>query len=471
MPAWLLCVFCFLFFPSKLPALEDCFASFANLSGEDVEVLALSTYRNLFETLGAGRVSPETFQKMIEAENPFELPEQAGTDLQVLARRLKDFERLLENSRGDATVIREQIRAELKKMETAAVRAADRHDSALGILGTADQTFAFPPNSGRPTFNRDGTWGATNQGNSLHLFDMASKKSSVESIPGDIPTESVRFSPDGSAMFFSSANDAYVHFVPFADGKLDWANKKGFMQSGINGTIQWAQATGSPNQILFSCDRTAVAHLLDTRENVAKPVNLDAFVQGLPRPRLRASRGKIRNKVRRFGAVPNSATLYLITDLYAFHLLKVDREGGLHPEGPSRGLPIDSDSVAVSANQQFIVTTTSNKSAVRVHTVQGSDSLPLGSAVGIPWSKREGEIKLIPHPLLNEMFVISRLGDETLVESFDLATRKSVLAFPIRVPYTDKSLPELSADGGKLFLRQDDGTISIVNLAHRRNGA
>ncbi len=85
----------------------------------------------------------------------------------------------------------------------------------------------------------------------------------------------------------------------------------------------------------------------------------------------------------------------------------------------------------------------------------------------VPWKSRTLE-RILIHPFKNEVFVVSRHGNRFLVEGFDLATHKSILAFESNAVPSGNRPPTLSADGSRLFVRQNDGAVKVFNVTMRR---
>ncbi len=203
-----------------------CLPSFANVAEGDREVLALMTYRQLVETLGQGRVSPETFRKMAESGKLFDLPEQEGVDLLNLAKRLKEFEQMLASGNVDLEVTNELIRAELNRMALATVRADLRLKDSIAATASIDVSIPFTKGSIAPAYSPDGNWPIALSPNEVEIYDFKSKTLRKEPRQQD-PSGSVQFMPDGKTVLFSIGYSAMLsrnshrtaHFlVPFENG-------------------------------------------------------------------------------------------------------------------------------------------------------------------------------------------------------------------------------------------------------------
>ncbi len=126
------------------PAWADvpCWSNFATLSeSSNPEALTANSHWQLIETLGRGKVSLPTLEKLIAAENPFEIPEQDGYDLSNLRTKMKRLEGMV-REKGWYTpeavlAIRAQLNGQLdvlrgvKAKREVSLEETQRHDIAV----------------------------------------------------------------------------------------------------------------------------------------------------------------------------------------------------------------------------------------------------------------------------------------------------------------------------------------------------
>ena len=110
-----------------------CLAALALTSPSDgppPEALIQKIYFELLDTLGA-RLSVETVKQLAESKTPFTIPEQVGTELAGLQKRMTEFERMLSDHGWKTLPVEHQILAELARRVAAVPAIAQKREAAV----------------------------------------------------------------------------------------------------------------------------------------------------------------------------------------------------------------------------------------------------------------------------------------------------------------------------------------------------
>ncbi len=225
-----------LFCISALATAPNCLVQFAMTSPDDPDGVALSlaTYENLFDTLG-GQANAETLRKMA-ANNPFEVPDQNGTDLGTIKKHLKEFEALITRRGWNTPGVREKLVASLDSRARntgQGKQAVDRAGKDLWSDFDVPTEFWIPAHAVSP----DGNWLAildlpeenfSRTGALFHLTNLNTRQTKTYSYPAE-PAEKmngrIAFTPDGNSVVLFT-EDKRARQVPLVDHVPDWTHLK-----------------------------------------------------------------------------------------------------------------------------------------------------------------------------------------------------------------------------------------------------
>ncbi len=197
-----------------------CFASFANVAAIDGTPTELiqKTYVDLLDQLG-GSLTPETFRRLAESENPFAIPDQPGTDVGTLRRKLADFEGMLE-SRGWRTA---EILSGVREIAArrAEAQGVVRQATEETVTGTWNNRMLSVPDTSRLLISPDGKHiltmrEATPDEVTIQVTDLLTGEVSSEFLVGRV--DGIRLSSDGKSLLLNVARE-YVR-IPIENGKL-----------------------------------------------------------------------------------------------------------------------------------------------------------------------------------------------------------------------------------------------------------
>ncbi len=219
--------FLFLLLSSAASARPTCLATFATLppfsmpaEGERLELIS-QTYRDLFDQLGES-ASAETVEAIVNSAKPFEIPPQHGNDLLSLQRRLKEFEVLIAQKGWNDPDTKIHLLSDLRQRALSLRKARTTRQEAIR-KGRLEQEVIRLENASRFTPSPDGQYLLTQSADTtqqIYHFDTERTETS-ESPPGyDSPV----FTADGKAVLFHHG-PGKIAYVPFREGKLDWASK------------------------------------------------------------------------------------------------------------------------------------------------------------------------------------------------------------------------------------------------------
>ncbi len=201
-----------------------CLIGFATMGGADPGELVSNTYRELLTTLGGRKMSRATIEKMVEAKDPFVIPEDKAVDLSSLPARLGDFKKLVEAKGWNTPETREKLVGVLStfvvETETASVKQKEatqpRVYPSFRLLN-GFQKILIPPDGGPLVI----LGGKSKEVGPVINFDP--KTGTQTSYPGNFEYRpwGQQFSPDGKEVFIGRTGWT-IQRVPWRDGKLQW---------------------------------------------------------------------------------------------------------------------------------------------------------------------------------------------------------------------------------------------------------
>lgn len=305
-----------------------CLIGFANTAPGDPESEALirTTYLDLFEKLGAG-VTPETLRQMRSGQNPFEVPEQAETDLHSLRRRLKEFQAMIREKEWDTPAAKERLLTELEKLAVRRSQLEAAKEEALRT--TVVEEPIVIPKAGTPILSPDGrylaTWrfDRTSPDKTLLVYDRQTNQLREYTRPtDDVHLGSAFFSPRNDSIWFAMKNGDLKR-VPFLNGVPDWKNERTVGDETGNLTMSFYKAAANGHDFYVSLG--SEAYRVNPQTGTRVKLNFKDYLKD-----------EKKNELRRFQVVPGGNRLSVMTvdrenQQTKLELVEVDTQGNLTP--------------------------------------------------------------------------------------------------------------------------------------------
>jgi len=297
-------------------AVEFCFLPFVGLTdAEAPEELILRTYTDLLSELGALKQAEGFAQRWFDSKDPFKVPEPENVTLDVLQRKLKQFEEMLKGKGWVTEPVREILLEKLKQDSVAKQEAVEKlrpkvADNANSfIFEVADATEVPPevhpsqkwilvPRHTNPRENHPkDTEGAVYDIDKRQLIPYRTRIADFRA---------AKFVQDGKAVLFGDEFNV-AQLVPFANGNLDFTK-----------AVKIGEPTGSKMQV------NQIQRFLPS------PVENVWYGHGIGRMGIRIFKFDLNTKVRTeldiekylglqgksvtdWGVVPHSDRLYFLT--------------------------------------------------------------------------------------------------------------------------------------------------------------
>jgi len=441
----------------------DCRFSFAMLAEDgDPVVLSTSVYERLLEAVGS-KASPETLQKMVDAGDPFTVPDQAGTDLLAFQRRMKELKDILEKKGWNTPVVRTAMvtrLATLRGLRIEAKRKVDRilrpwEDFTWELNGTPKPGVAVTPKGEFAVVTTASMGQATPESENPELKVMALDSRETHRYPirglGAVRGEiALNAAGDRLHLFTPSS----VVAVPFHDGVPQWERKNVFQTDA--GPFQMPASAENPRYV-FSTDKSAIRRF-DLETGKIHEVKFPEELFGS------------RAEVERVGSVGNTDSVYVLAQTKRGNLGRIftfdfDANGKAQPHR----VAAQWDGVMECKNLVW-------DADGQLYTNQGGPFYKWSSAD----PKKYEKIGDVDQPFVSsEQLVTSPIspmhpgGAITLLRSdqtekrwayyFEFANRK-----PHVIPIgPDPTGAKFEAGGDILAIRHGSGAVSFINIAKR----
>ncbi len=288
-----------LFSQAALAFTPNCLVTFGNLTAmrpEELTDFAVKTYRQLWETPHAARLSSELLRRTIETGDPFRVPEVEGEDSFALRGQLEQFQRMIEVTKIDTPALRGRFMTELTERldaqrQAETKRAGQAHRIALDITlpdsemtdlhpipGTGDFLLLHAEGTGTPTRYR--TRLINGQTGTITEWEPAPK----------LPL-SLLFSSDGKFLysFHGEDKDGYhIAQVPLTPHGPSWSKSKEFALPpstfGLDTRIQIVSTGGKDTLLLGVDEETSPSHRLDPQTGTITPLKTIPCLRWRPLP-------------------------------------------------------------------------------------------------------------------------------------------------------------------------------------------
>ncbi len=183
-----------------------CLVNFGTLSAdtpEELELLAESTYRQLWETPYAAKLPQALIQRVIEGGDPFHVPELEGADVFSLGKQLGQFRQMLEAKRANTETLRGKLIAQLTQRITGQNQAEQKIGDVAPLIAP---DITFPKSDRKKLFPIPGT------------TDFVMQQFGPHGIPNRYRTEHVD-GRTGKVTEWEAAPHFPIRFFPSSDGK------------------------------------------------------------------------------------------------------------------------------------------------------------------------------------------------------------------------------------------------------------
>jgi len=453
MNLWVVLFAAILAVPARAEPTASCFSSFANVAPTDgvPRDLIQETYVELMDQLG-GALTPETVRRLAESDNPFALPEQPGTDLGTLRRKLADFEAMLA-SRGWRT---EEIVSELRGI--AARRAADQG----GVRQATEETMTrvwnnrtlSVPDATRFLLSPDGQYLLTMQEVSpnalaFQVTDLVSGQVSREFSAG--AADSVRFSSDGKSLLLNVARE--YQRIPLEKGTPRFDRTEVVGTSARKGDHLGSAVVVADSAVVYGRSGQRDIRRFDLNRKKSALLKLNGTPIDMSR-------------IFDWGQVDGTNDLYIHQDdgvtstlvRYAF-----DARGRGKVVGEPWSVPYRVGSVLQWGREgRYLIRR--QQESVSLYPAPGAPEISLGPFPSSPNSFSPVIKAVLPHPQRDEIGVLYRQPSKGTTELswYDVTTGKQLRTGSF--PTNDLRGATLSADGERLIvLPLKTNQIQIVN--------
>ncbi len=273
------------------------------------------TYLKLLDGLGS-RLTIETLEKM-KGRDPFEIPEQPGTDLDALRKNLSELKRMLEKKEW----LDESVSRRLSALVEARVAATKVGGARVAAETKQAQrtTFALPDEvhhhlvdpSGRWVVSFDNSYGGYLNG---RVIDLQTRRVSPFQSPplvdgGDAFSGKMNFSASKNDLLLMTQNEQFVS-VPFKDGVLDWKEAKVKGHPAVSRTNDGPEADGR-----FAFGRRDVALGAIYRQDLTTFKTMEIQIPGIGIEAVQhPTNGRVagsQTKLNAYGQVPGSDRIWV----------------------------------------------------------------------------------------------------------------------------------------------------------------
>jgi len=304
----------FLFLPLMPPAWTavpepDCLVEFTALAagdGNSVEA-STATYDRLLDKLG-GTLTPPTLKKLLESADPFQVPEQPGTNLDSLRKHLTDWKGLLEKRGWNTLEVRQallrRVTARTGAVEEQVTITEQRLSEGWSDFEMKINDFANPAH----VMSRDGRYVAIFNipedffvkpgGIEMMLTDRVTGKTLPYPVPEFTDLHGrFTFDPSGSHLYFFSEKQI-ITAVPMKNGVPQWDQRESFDKGVLGGPLKMPLPGENPRYV-FSENKTALQRV-------------DLITKEVTKVDLTAQMGLGQLVVKQVGSVGNTDSLYAL---------------------------------------------------------------------------------------------------------------------------------------------------------------